>query len=119
LTSTEIAVCKDPQNSGLYNKFYDRDDSGLYYKTTILANLALPRSINQGGKVCCKLKNAFTIVDYNCKTFILQAAGDLLLTTKSTLSKFSFYKIVERVTIMFKNAPAYFGFTIFGKLARS
>jgi hypothetical protein len=47
--------------SGLYYKSfiivtYDHDDSSLYYKTKILANLALARSVNYDHKVCCKLK---------------------------------------------------------------
>ncbi len=38
--------------------YYDHNDSGLYYKTTILTNLALDM-----------------IVIYDCETFIEQAAG--------------------------------------------
>ncbi len=62
---------------GLYNKtfmivFYYRNDSGLYYKTTIRANLASAIRINYDHKVRCILKHAFlsylTIVDYNHKT---------------------------------------------------
>jgi hypothetical protein len=41
-----------------------RNDNGLYYKTTILANLALVRSVNYnrryGHKACYKLKHTFT-----------------------------------------------------------
>ncbi len=72
---------------GLYYKsftilIYDRNDNGLYYKTTILANLtmiianlALARSINNNYncKVCCKLKHTFMIVNYKPKPFIVQA----------------------------------------------
>ncbi len=69
---------------GLYYKsftivIYDRNDNGLYYKTTIEANLtmivaklALARSINYDRKVCCKLKHTFTIVNYDPKPFIVQ-----------------------------------------------
>ncbi len=58
--------------SGLYYKsftivIYDRNDNGLYYKTTIVANLALARSVNYDRKVCCKLKRTFTIVNYDIK----------------------------------------------------
>jgi hypothetical protein len=61
---------------------YDQNDNGLYYKTmiaanltTIIANLALARSINYYRKVCCKLKRTFTIVNYDPKPFIVQATG--------------------------------------------
>jgi hypothetical protein len=60
----------------------NRNDNGMYYKTmiianltTIIANLALARSVNYDGKVCCKLKRTFMIVNYNPKPFIVQAAG--------------------------------------------
>ncbi len=48
-------------SSGLYCKsftiiIYDHNDNGLYYKTTIVANLTLARSINYNHKVRCKLK---------------------------------------------------------------
>ncbi len=36
---------------------YDCNDSGQYYKTMILANFALARSINYNCKVCSKLKH--------------------------------------------------------------
>jgi hypothetical protein len=64
---------------GLYYKsftiiIYDRNDNGLYYKTmiisnltTIVANLALARSIKY------ELKRTFTIVNYNPKPFIVQS----------------------------------------------
>ncbi len=35
--------------------------------TTIIANLALAKSVNYVRKVCCKLKRTFTIVNYNSK----------------------------------------------------
>ncbi len=61
---------------------YDRNDNGLYYKTTIvanltmvIANLALARSVNNDHKVRCKLKRTFTIINYNPKPFIVQATG--------------------------------------------
>jgi hypothetical protein len=46
---------------GLYYKsftivIYYCNDSGLYYKTMILANQALSRSVNYEHKVCFKLK---------------------------------------------------------------
>jgi hypothetical protein len=60
----------------------NRNDNGMYYKTmiianltTIIANLALARSINYDRKVHCKLKRTFAIVNYNPKPFIVQAAG--------------------------------------------
>jgi hypothetical protein len=43
---------------------YNRNDNGLYYKTMIVANLALARSVNYNHKVRCKLKHTFTIVNY-------------------------------------------------------
>jgi len=59
---------------------YGRNDNGLYYKTTIVANstmivanLALARSVNYNHKVCCKLKRTFMIVNYDPKPFIVQA----------------------------------------------
>ncbi len=50
---------------------YDRND----YKTMIVANLALARSVNYDRKVRCKLKRTFTILNYNPKPFIVQAPG--------------------------------------------
>jgi hypothetical protein len=41
--------------------------------TTIIANLALARSINYNRKVHCKLRRTFTIVNYDPKRFIVQA----------------------------------------------
>ncbi len=35
---------------------YEHNDSGQYYETMILPNLALARSVNYDCKVCCKLK---------------------------------------------------------------
>ncbi len=73
--------------SGLYYKsflivIYDCNDNGLFYKTTIVANLtiivanlALARSINYDHKVCCKLKRTFTIINYDPKPFIVQATA--------------------------------------------
>ncbi len=73
--------------SGLYYKIftiiiYDRNDNGLYYKTmiianltTIIANLALAKSINYDPTVCCKMKHTFTIINYDPKPFIVQATG--------------------------------------------
>ncbi len=43
----------------------------MYYKTTILANLAFDRIVNCELKVCCKLKHTFTIVNYDRETFKL------------------------------------------------
>jgi hypothetical protein len=58
--------------SGLYYKsftiaIYNSNDNGLYYKTMIVANLVLARSINYNCKVRCKLKHTFTIVNYDPK----------------------------------------------------
>ncbi len=71
------------QTSGLHYKsftiiIYDRNDNGLYYKTTIVANLALARRINYDCKVRCKMKHTFTIVNYDPKPFIVQAQGSML-----------------------------------------
>jgi hypothetical protein len=60
--------------SGLYYKsftivIYDRNDNSLYYKTMIVANLALARSVHYDLKVCCKLKHTFTIVNYDPKHY--------------------------------------------------
>ncbi len=52
---------------------YDRNDSGLYYKTTILADLALVRIVNNDLNVRCKLKRTFTIINYDRKTIIVPA----------------------------------------------
>jgi len=65
---------------------YDHNDSGLHYKclmisiyidlynkTTILANLALARSINYDHKVGCRVRRSFTFINYNLKTSIVQA----------------------------------------------
>jgi len=59
---------------GLYYKsftivIYNHNDNGLYYKTTIIANLAWPRSVNFDHKVRCKLKHTQMIVNYNPKNF--------------------------------------------------
>ncbi len=71
--------------SGLYYKsftivIYDRNDNGLYLKTTIVANLTmivanlvLARSVNYDHKLHCKLKCTFTIVNYDPKPFIVEA----------------------------------------------
>jgi hypothetical protein len=42
---------------------------------TIIANLALDRSVNYNRKVCCKLKRTFMIVNYDPKPLIVQATG--------------------------------------------
>ncbi len=62
------------KTSGLYYKsfmiiIYNRNDNGRYYKTTILANLALAESVNYGCKVRRKLKRTFMIVNYDPKHF--------------------------------------------------
>jgi len=61
-------------------QFYDRNDNGLYYKTTIVPNLStivgnftLARSVNYNPKVRCKMKRTFIIVNYDPKASILQA----------------------------------------------
>ncbi len=41
--------------------FYDHNDTGLYNKTTILANLVLSRSLKYDRKERGKLKRTFTI----------------------------------------------------------
>jgi hypothetical protein len=46
---------------GLYYKcftivIYDHNDNGLYYKTTILANLALAKSVNYDHKVTLQIE---------------------------------------------------------------
>jgi hypothetical protein len=61
--------------------FYDCNDSGQYYKTVIVANFALARSVNYYRKVRCKLKRTLqfhlqtkayhTIVIYDRKTCIV------------------------------------------------
>ncbi len=67
---------------------YKCNDNGLYYKTTIVANLimivaklALARSINYDRKVCCKLKRIFTIVNCDPKPFKVQATDQCLSTS--------------------------------------
>jgi hypothetical protein len=88
-----------PPSCGLYYKSFtivicDRNDNGLHYKTTIVANLAtivpnlaLARSVNYDHKVRCKLKRTFTIVNYDPKPFILQAAGDKAIKKISSSSR--------------------------------
>ncbi len=78
---------------------YDRNDIGLYYKTTIvanltmiIANLALARSIDYDRKVCCKLKRTFTIVNYNPKPSIVQATAQLNTVNNFTLVILLFYE---------------------------
>ncbi len=66
--------------SGLYYKsfiiiIYNHNVNGHYYITTIIANLALARSIYYDCKVCCKLKHTFTIINCDPKPFIVQATG--------------------------------------------
>jgi hypothetical protein len=78
----------------MYNKsfvivIYNHNDTDLYYKTIILANLNLARGVNYNRKVHFKLKGTFTIVDYNHKTFIVEA-------TDLASSKISFYKTCNR-----------------------
>ncbi len=55
---------------------YDYYGNGLHYKTTVLATLALATSINNNYKVCCKLRHTLqtylTVINYICKTIILQ-----------------------------------------------
>ncbi len=46
---------------------YDRNDNGLYYKTTIVANLALARSINYDHKGTLKFAAYLMIVIYDPK----------------------------------------------------
>jgi hypothetical protein len=78
---------------GLYYKsimivIYNHNDNGLYCKTTIvtnlttiIANLALARSVNYDHKVRCKLKRTFTIINYDPKPFIVQTTGVKEMTT--------------------------------------
>jgi hypothetical protein len=70
--SRQSHLIKIVPTSGLYYKsftivIYNRNDNGLYYKTTIVANLALARSVNYNCKVRCKLKRTFMVVNYNPK----------------------------------------------------
>jgi hypothetical protein len=48
---------------------YDRNANGLYYKSTIIANLALARCVNYDHKVRFKLQRTFMIM----KTLLLEA----------------------------------------------
>jgi hypothetical protein len=73
---------------------YNHNDTDLYYKTIILANLTLARSINYNRKVHFKLKGTFTIVDYNHKTFIVEA-------TDLASSKFLFTRLVTDAIKLF------------------
>jgi hypothetical protein len=58
--------------------------------TTIVANLALARSVNYNHKVCCKLKHTFMIVNYDPKPFIVQATGhNLIKLFMSVIYEFS------------------------------
>ncbi len=40
---------------------YNRNDSSLYHKTTIFANLALTKSVDEYRKVCYKLKHTLRL----------------------------------------------------------
>ncbi len=63
--------------------FYDCNDSGQYYKTVMVANFALARSVNYYLKVRCKLKRTLQfhlqtkvyrkIVMYDRKTCIVHS----------------------------------------------
>jgi hypothetical protein len=69
-------MCCEYDTCGLYDKrfmiiIYNHNDSGLYHKTTILANLALARSIRYDHEACYELKYTFTIVSYDRKTIIV------------------------------------------------
>jgi hypothetical protein len=66
---------------------YNRNCNVLYYETMIVANLTMivanlasARNVNYNHTVCCKLKCAFTIVNYNPKPFIVQTTGVIVLT---------------------------------------
>jgi len=64
--------------SSLYCKSFtivicDRNDSGLWYKTTLLENLALAESVNYDHKVGCKLKRTLRTKNYDLKTYVVQA----------------------------------------------
>jgi len=68
--------------------------------TTIVANLALARSVNYDHKVRCKLKRTFTIINYNPKPFIAQNTGNgndkkifFLMTNKTHFGIASDFKI--------------------------
>jgi hypothetical protein len=50
----------------------------------IVANLALARSINYDRKVRYKLKRTFRIINYDPKSFIVQATGDSLRRVSTT-----------------------------------
>jgi hypothetical protein len=59
-------------SGGLYYKsfamiIYDRNDNGLYYKTTIIANLALARIVNYDHKGKFQFAAYLTIVIYDPK----------------------------------------------------
>ncbi len=73
-------IISDLHYKSFMTLIYDHNDNGLYYittivanLTTIVANLALARSVNYDCKVSCKLKCTFTIVNYDPKPFIAQA----------------------------------------------
>jgi hypothetical protein len=81
---------------------YDRNDNGLYFKTTIvanlttivadltmiIANLALARSVNYYCKIRSKLKRTFTIVNYDPIPFIVQATGVVMTSVACTIKIF-------------------------------
>ncbi len=54
---------------------YDCNDRALYYKTTILDNLSIAKSVNYDCELYCKLKSTITIVNYDRKTFVEQVKG--------------------------------------------
>jgi len=80
-----IQFREQERTCGLYYKsftivIHEHNNNGLYYKTTIIAYLAtiiailaLARSVNYICKVRCKPKCTFMIVNYDTKPFIVQA----------------------------------------------
>ena len=65
---------------------YYRNDKGLYYNTmivanliTIVANLALARSVNYDRKVRCKLKCTFTILNLSLHRPLVVASFTIII----------------------------------------
>jgi len=89
---------------------YYRNDNGLFYKTTIVANLttivanlALARIVNYDHKVRCKLKRTFTIVNYDPKLFIVQATGVKRSSLLRQRVNFESKKLYDHGAIGFKH----------------
>jgi hypothetical protein len=54
-------------------------------KAKAKANANLVKILNYNHKVCCKLKHTYTIVQYDCETFIVWAIGTSVIKLFTTV----------------------------------